>query len=266
MPYTLKSFRLRFRTKLCESKRAVCTIKTKAAVKQNETPNRVWNKLLMIAECIFAWRIIYPQQTDSNTAEPLEREGEKRRRGWGCGRGRKRNRLRGVNEMEKNVPAFWVRLRYLLQKEVGGKVCERERETLTSNPPSLWLCLYSAGRKITRAHTCFNTLSAEGIEKRDTLNIKALVNTGEESVLLFSCACMCASMLFAHVKGLRPSTLVQQKFLGCSRNAHQIQHASLNHKKKRRKMGRGEDEIVLQKDLSCCFHLCVCVSLYFTEA
>lgn len=145
-------------------------------------------------------------------------------------------------------------------EEVGGKVCERERETLTSNPPSLWLCLYSAGRKITRAHTCFNTLSAEGIEKRDTLNIKALVNTDEESVLLQLCVHVCVYAVCAR------STLVQQKFLGCSRNAHQIQHASLNHKKKRRKVGRGEDEIVLQKDLSCFFHLCVCVSLYFTEA
>lgn len=129
MPYTLKSFRLRFRRKLCESKRAVCTIKTKAAVKQNETPNRVWNKLLMIAECIFAWRIIYPQQTDSNTAEPLETEGEKRRRGWGCGRG----------EREKGWEG-WMRWRKMFQpsewdwdtccRRSGGKsMWARERDT-----------------------------------------------------------------------------------------------------------------------------------------
>lgn len=128
MPCTLKSFRLRCRRKLCESKRAVCTIKTKAAVKQNETPNRVWNKLLMIAECIFAWRIIYPQQTDSNTAEPLEREGEKRRRGWGCGRGEREKGWEGWMRWRKmSQPSEWD-WDTCCRKKWGEKyVSERER-------------------------------------------------------------------------------------------------------------------------------------------
>lgn len=131
MPCTLKSFRLRFRRKLCESKRAVCTIKTKAAVKQNETPNRVWNKLLMIAECMFAWRLIYPPINRQQHGRVTREGGRKEEEEWGrC----------GWEEREKGWEG-WMRWRKMFQpsewdwdtccrKKWGEKyVSERERDT-----------------------------------------------------------------------------------------------------------------------------------------
>lgn len=182
--------------------------------------------------------------------------GRKEEEGVGVWTGRKRKRLRGVNEMEKNVPAFWVRLRYLLQKKWGEKyVSERERhwhQTLLH-----YDCASILQAERSHAHIHALTLSAEGIEKRDTLNIKALVNTDEESVLLFSCACMCASMLFAHV------VLWSNKNFSAVAVTHIRSNTPPSTTRKKGEKWEGERMKLYFKKIYLAFFICVCVFILY---